>query len=126
MATLVPLFQEEQEARLSDSFSENLLEKLQEEQPEARIISFPSILLRVAAVIALVAGTYFLLPNFIGNDEQIVMDETYWENFATQDEQEAYEQTKAALQLLSSKLNSGASTAAEEISKVESISKVFK
>jgi hypothetical protein len=77
-------------------------------------------LLRVAAIGVVLAGALlFLRPP--RHEAQAIN----WERYETKDPGLAYEQTKEALRLLSSKLKKGSKKAVEEVSKAEKMNKYF-
>lgn len=122
-----PYFQfltQAKQTQLSPDFESKLLQELKNEPPKsARLRTFNTYLLRVAAVALLALAVFFLLP---GDDQpRRIAEEINWEALETQNEQEAFEQTKAALKLLSSKLNGTAKTATKGLKEVQAISKVF-
>lgn len=123
-----PLFvylQEEQATRLENpKFEEELLAQLEETivrpiQPiqqnrRRRIISLVS---RAAAIVLLVIGSVAVyqqtnIPNTSGSETAIQLEDL------SEEERQAYEQTKAALAYLSSKLNQGTKIATDNLVKV--------
>lgn len=89
----------------------------------AKIRQLPGMLLRIAAMLVLLVGLYFLMPK---QDTPLTAAEFDWSKAEPQTEEEAFEQTKAALELLASKLNGGAKTASDHLHQVEKLNDIFK
>ena len=123
-----PLFvylQEEQATQLENpKFEEELLVQLEETivrpiQPiqqnrRRRIISLVS---RAAAIVLLVIGSVAVYQQTYSSSEDISVTAIQLEDL-TEEERQAYEQTKAALAYLSSKLNKGTKIATDNLVKV--------
>lgn len=133
-----PFFQfleEEAEVEMSESFTDRLLEQLQAEETEAeasismvnsrrRIIPM---ITRMAAIAAALVVAMTLVPRLW--DSGMPADQTAevdWEEIATQDEELAFEEAKAALLLLSSKLNGGTGKAADQLKRVKKAAQILK
>ncbi|MCB0706379.1 MAG: hypothetical protein KDC34_13770 [Saprospiraceae bacterium] len=97
---------------LSADFEAKLLQKLQE-KPQARVVPMRQYLLRIAAAVVLGFGLWFMYPKAPTVSEPQAIDWTAYENGLT--EEEAMEETIAALRLLSQKLNSGKKKVKTEI-----------
>ena len=117
-----PLFQyfkEEQAIQLSDDFENRLataLEKLEAQPTEAKIKKMPFIsqLRRIAAAAVIIFGAFMAYQQI--NQPPAEEDLATNDKFAPYDamtEQEAYERTKAALMLISNKLNTSTQKAAK-------------
>jgi len=88
--SLFQYFEEEKSIQLSDDFENRLLEKIELQPSEAKIKRLP----------------------FIGQLRRIAAAAVFAE-YDAMDEQEAYERTKAALMLISNKLNTSTEKAAK-------------
>jgi hypothetical protein len=116
-----PLFRylEQEKAQLLDSdFDQKLTARLQKGATVVGMRPWQRQLLRVAAVGILLAGLFLLFQRKPASHTAI-----HWEKYETQDPELAYEQTKEALRLLSSKLKRGSKKAVDEMSKTEKMSK---
>jgi len=78
--------------------------------------------LSIAASIALIIGLWFYYPSEQKEDQVAEID---WSKYEPDDPEEALEYTIAAMQLLSSKLNSGAKRAAKELDRIADIEQVI-
>jgi hypothetical protein len=120
------LDEEKNQQTLRPDFEKELLaEFAKEDKPlrSAKIRQLPSMLLRIAAVVVLMVGLYFLVPQ---QDDQLTANEFDWSSVEMENEQEAFEQTKAALELLASKLNGSSKTATQHLQNVEKINNILK
>ena len=114
-----PLFQyfkEEQSIQISDDFESRLLEKLEAQPTEAKIKKMPflSQLRRIAAVAVIIFGAFMAYQqiNQPPIDEGVAINDKF-APYDAMTEQEAYERTKAALMLISNKLNTSTQKAAK-------------
>lgn len=119
---LFQYFEAEQESVLTEDFDNKLFEKL---ETGAKIVPMRSkrfVYLRAAAaaVVFMVAG-FFLFQNISNPGTSTTTAEINWEKYEPETPEEAYEETKKALQLLAMKLNKGTKKAAKEVSKMEKI-----
>ncbi len=134
-----PLFQflkTERQQTLNSDFDRRLLANLQAEGKTAKIRTlrnrrfaitpnrqFIRPLLRIAAAIVVLFGAFLLVKPRFAPEKQQAID---WSKYEIKDPELAYEQTKEALKLLSSKLKKGSEKAVEEVSKTEKVGKYFK
>lgn len=121
MKAFAPLFQafeNESVEKVSSDFDERLFEKMGEESKVVRINTWRKTLMRIAAVGAVLLASYFIMQQPPENTSEIA-----WEKYEITDEDLAFEETKKALMLLSSKLNRGKSKASKEVSKAEKVTK---
>ncbi len=132
-----PFFQfleEEAEVEMSDSFTERLLEQLQNESSEKAPISLVNnrrrivpMVARMAAIAAVLIVAMTLVPRLWDAGKPVDQTaEVDWEEIATQDEELAFEEAKAALLLLSSKLNGGTGKAADQLKRVKKAAQILK
>ena len=120
------LGEEKDQQTLRPEFETELLAELAKEDTpsrSAKVRQLPGMLLRIAALVVLMIGLYFLVPQ---QDDQLTAGEFDWESVELENEQEAFEQTKAALELLASKLNGSSKTATEHLQNVEKINNMLK
>jgi hypothetical protein len=122
--TLFRFFENEKQLELGNSFDDKLLQQLKKEDKSFKIRSLIPHTIRIAAAITLLVGAFFLYQTI--NKPQNNLTSIAWGNHEIKDPQLAFEQTKIALLLVSSKLNGGASKAAKEVEKIQKISKFFK
>lgn len=132
-----PFFQfleEEAEVEMSDSFTERLLEQLQDETAEEDPISMVNnprrrivpMIARMAAIAAVLIVAMTLVPRLWDAEKPVDQTaEVDWEEIATQDEELAFEEAKAALLLLSSKLNGGTGKAADQLKRVKKAAQIL-
>ena len=104
--------------QLSDSFEQDLFSKLDEKPASARIIHLRPMLLRIAAVVILALGIWFLVPKQGLNDP--ASDGIDWTAYELTEE-ESVEETLAALRRLSAALNSGKKKVTSEMGNVERV-----
>ena len=117
---LFNFFEAEQKASLGADFDQRLMAGI---EGQGRIVSMHSWkrrLLQVAAVGVILIGAFVFLKKPITHSSQTAIN---WEKYETTDTQLAYEQTKEALKLLSSKLKKGSQRAVDEVAKTEKVSK---
>ena len=123
-----PLFllqNEESMVGLDDSFDEKIDALLRKNNAKrGHVRSLQTRLLRVAAVGVLVLGMGFLIFQFMSNRSNSGMLAGKTE--VIQSEQEAYEQVKMALLLVSTKMNEGMSQTKSKLDLVDSATKIFK
>jgi len=120
------LFDEERERKLDAAFDTRLLQQLQQmEQPRARVIHMRVWLARVAAVLILAAGVWWLLPKFQPAQEEQVAQTIDWSKYEPETPEEAYQILKASLTKVSTELNSGAEKAAQNVMKVKKMNEVI-
>lgn len=111
---LFQYFEEEKAVQLSDNFESRLLEKIETQsttptKAKIRSINWGSRLRNIAAAAVLLLGSFMAY-------QQINLPPEKVDKFAEYDamtEQEAYERTKAALMLISNKLNTSTEKAAK-------------
>ena len=118
---LFQYFEAEQESVLTEDFDNKLFEKL---ETGAKIVPMRSkrfVLLRVAAAIVFLIASFFLFQNISEPEPSTKTAQIDWEQYEPETPEEAYEETKKALQLLAMKLNKGTKKAAKEVSKMEKI-----
>ena len=124
----------EADVEMSDSFTERLLEQHQEETEYEAPVSIATnrpriipMVTRMAAIAAVLIVAMTLVPRLW--DSGMPADQTAevdWEEIATQDEELAFEEAKAALLLLSSKLNGGTGKAADQLKRVKKAAQILK
>ena len=120
-----PLFQffhVEHEKHLTTDFDEKLIQNLQRTEREApRVRSLPYYLVRIAAVGLLLIAAYFVVENNFSEPvkDRVAMTEEM-------SPEEAYAQTKAALLLVSAKLNKGTDMANKGLKQVNKATGVIK
>lgn len=122
----------EAEVQLSENFSERLLAQLTEENQEYTLPTTApqqgrpiALWVRMSAIAALFILGLTLVPKLWDAASQTQSTaEIDWEAMATQDEEIAFEEAKAALLLLSSKLNGGTEKAAGQLKKVKKATKI--
>ena len=119
---LFKFFREEQENMVGEDFENKLLEKLRmEETPQVRRIDWFKNVRRIAAAAIILLGSFFIYKSVSTPDEV--------DRFAKYDaktEQEAYERTKAALALISNKINKGANQATKGLVEVREATNAVK
>ena len=118
-------FKVEQTARIENpKFDEELLAQLEETVVKPmRVVNYRRNriirLVASAAAIVLIAFSGYFVYQQMDNDEHRVAEKTLQLEDLTEEERLAYEQTKAALAYVSSKLNRGTNIAAESLIKVQ-------
>ena len=117
---LFQFFQIEQDKNLNGDFDQRLIEQLKSsEKPKAKVRKLPYYLMRVAAAALLLFSIYFVNQQWNqDNYDPVVVEEMTPE--------EVYEQTKAALLLVSAKLNKGTSVANDGMAKMNKATRVIK
>lgn len=124
-----PLFQffnAEQERRLDQDFETRLLEKLQTtESPRLRVVQMRAWVARVAAVLVLAAGIWWVYPKLQPQPVTPVAQTIDWSKYEPETPEEAYKILKTSLHKVSNELNSGAEKAANEVMKVRKMNEVF-
>lgn len=121
-----PLFQylnEEETSTLSEAFDQQLMEKLKMQPHRAKAINVRQWLSRAAAI-ALIIFAGFAIQHTLNNENDQQAD--IWEENETMTPEEAWIQTKAALELVSRKLNKGSKSAKKGMAKVKTVTKVIK
>ncbi len=117
-------FEDEKQRQLGSRFDDQLFQQLKKEDKPFKIGTiFPQVI-RIAAAIAMLIGAFFVYQAI--DKTKSSTKRVAWENYEIKDPQLAFEETKAALLLVSSKLNGGASKAAKEVGKIKKVSKIFK
>ena len=108
---LFKYFKEEKAIQLSDDFESRLLEKLETTPVEAKIKKLPFIsqLRKIAAAAVIIFGAFIAYQQVNTPPEK----EDLFAEYDAMTEQEAYERTKAALMLISNKLNTSTQKAAK-------------
>lgn len=121
-ALLFQTFDNEEGMKVSPNFEGRLFAELEEDTKVLRMRTWPTYLMRIAAVGAVLLAAFFALRPMQapGGSHEIA-----WEKYEITDEEIALEETKKALLLLSSKLNRGKSKTIEEVSKTEKVTKYF-
>lgn len=120
-----PLFQffhVEHEKHLTTDFDEKLIQNLQSvDQKAPRVRRLPYYLVRIAAIGLLLIAAYFVVENNFSEpkNDKVVMTEDM-------SPEEAYAQTKAALLLVSAKLNKGTDMANNGLRQVNKATGVIK
>ncbi len=103
-----------------EHFEQELLKKIRKEQkPRLRILRF----LPYAAAVALLIGLIYKLPTFAERQKTQTVQNVKWEQFEPQSEEEALQETMAALRLLAEKLNGGKKETVKEIQNIEKLAK---
>ncbi len=124
---LFQFFKQEQAVSLNEDFDKRLSSNLEvSDTPKARILSIRSYIARAAAIAAVFIGIlYFLNTNILSNESKGLTDI----ELTAQEKYEAklaYAEAKAALLLISKKLNKSTSKAEEGITRVRSATKIIK
>ena len=115
-------FDLESSIELDDDFERQLLAQL--ENPAAgRYRRLWPRLSRIAAVLLLTLGIWWLFPPRQAPQQQASID---WSKYEPQTPEEAYRITRNALLKTSGELNIGAATAAKEMEKVKDLGRFFK
>jgi len=122
--SLFRFFEEEKKRQLGSGFDDQLLQQLKKKDKPVKIRNLFPQAIRIAAAIAVLIGAFFIYQTI--NKPKTSAKRIVWENYEIKDPKLAFEETKAALRLLSSKLNGGANKAAEEVEKIKKVSKIFK
>ena len=120
-----PLFRHfdvEQQLKLADDFDERLLARL-DERPAARTRRLWPVLARVAAVLLLAFGLWWLAPSPTPAPAPTAID---WSQYEPDSPEEAYRVMRLALLKTSGELNDGAKTAAQEIDRLDEVGRFFK
>jgi len=116
---LFQFFQMEQDKNLNGDFDQRLIKQLESsEKPKATVRKLPYYLMRVAAAALLLLSIYFVNEQWDQKTNDVVVEEMTPE--------EAYEQTKAALLLVSAKLTKGTDVANDGMSKMNKATRVIK
>lgn len=116
-------FDAEQQLELADDFDERLLARL-DERPAARTRRLLLVLARVAAVLLLAFGLWWLSPSPTpAAPPPTAID---WSQYEPDSPEEAYRVMRLALLKTSGELNEGAKTAAEEIDRLDEVGRFFK
>lgn len=119
---LFQYFETKKTQQVSKDFDKKFFEKV--ENSGAKIVPmkrFQRRLMRVAAVAAVLLGTFILFqPTTPSGQGTVAID---WSAHEINDEQLAYEETVKALRLLSSKLNKGKNKTAKEVAKAEPVTR---
>ncbi len=107
--------------------SDDLERKIVAQLPTATIRRIPSTWMRwtigIAASIAMLVAGWWVADQWQTEEQVAVIN---WEQYEPDNPEEAYEYTKAALELLAKKLNGGAAQVAEELDKLNEVSSIFK
>ncbi|MEM1321054.1 MAG: hypothetical protein AAGG75_12445 [Bacteroidota bacterium] len=122
---LFAFFAAEQQLELDEDFERKLLTQLEEPAPpriapRLRLYQWGA---RAAALALLVVAAFYLFQQPIESADQQAVD---WSSHEAQTPEQAWEQTKAALMLVSRKLNKGAGEAAKGVAKMETATKIIK
>ncbi len=127
-APLFQLFGQQQEKeQLSADFDEKLLAELESEPPEAKIRTLASrrklgfYLSRIAAVVTLALGLWWFTESPLPSQEVAQLN-----NEEVEEARETYRQAKAALLLLSTKMNKGTATAARGLNELDKSTQIIK
>jgi len=115
---LFQFFKEEKEHSLSEGFEEKLLTEMQQPAKTVRLNSWRGTLLRVAVIVAVLIGAFLLLP--VQQHKQQAID---WSKYEVTDEQQAYQETMKALELLAEKLGKGAKTTTKSMAETSKVAK---
>lgn len=115
---LFQFFEEEKEHSLSEGFEEKLLAEMQQPAKTVRLNSWRGTLLRVAVIVAVLIGAFLLLP--VQQHKQQAID---WSKYEVTDEQQAYQETMKALELLAEKLGKGAKTTTKSMAETSKVAK---
>lgn len=123
---LFHFFNFEQTQELDQDFDAKVLEQIQlEAENKPTIRRLLPYVRRIAAAVVLALGIAFIAYQYT-MPEETQKQAIDWSKYEPQTAEEAFKITKAALLRTSSKLNTGASQAAQEFTKIEEISKFFK
>ena len=125
-ADFFQFLEQEKTPTLRADFESDLIHQLKNQDAPAKTAKIRQLsvtLLRIAAMLVLLVSLYFLMPK---QEAPLTADEFDWSSAEPDSEEEAFEQTKAALQLLASKLNGSAKTASSQLHKVEKLNDIFK
>ena len=123
-----PLFQylnTAEEPVLSDRFDQELISKLEGKSIAIRSPRIIHWIMRAAAVV-LIIGTAFYLQKQTPLATSDKKEAINWEEKETISPEEAWAQTKAALELVSRKLNKGSKEASKGMSKVGEATRIIK
>ena len=116
---LFQFFQIEKDKNLSGDFDQRLIQQLKSSQkPKANVRRLPYYLMRVAAAALLLFSIYFVNQQWTQDTYDPVAEEMTPE--------EVYAQTKAALLLVSAKLNKGTNVANDGMSKMNKATRIIK
>ena len=110
---------------LDDRFDQKLISKLEEKKIEVRSPRMIHWLMRAAAVLLLISTAFYLQKQtpIVGTDHKEAIN---WEEKETMSPEEAWAQTKAALELVSRKMKKGSKGVSKGMSKVGSATKIIK
>lgn len=123
---LFQLFDKERERKLDAAFDARLLAQLKSnETPRIRVVSMRTWMLRVAAVLVLAAGVWWLLPKMQPAAQEQVAETIDWSKYEPETPEEAYQVLKTSLTKVSTELNNGAEKAAQEVMKVKKMNEII-
>lgn len=127
LAKYQPIFQyweDQQKIELDATFDDKLLAILEaNDAPKAIIRPLNTWLLRIAAVVVLALGVWWLMPENTPPANSAGID---WSKYEPETPEEALKVLQTALAKTSTKLNKGASVAAGEVTKISKIGKYIK
>ena len=115
-------FEAERSLELGADFDERLLAQLEAEPVARRRRLWPR-LTRVAAILLLAFGVWWLYPTQAPPPQQASID---WSQYEPETPEEAYRIMRLALLKTSGELNQGAKTAAREMDKLQEVGRFFK
>ncbi len=116
---LLGYFNNVQNASLDNDFEEKLLKNIDGKTKIIQLRTVRNLLIQIAAMAIVLLAVWLFYQDPLQSKSQAID----WSKYETQDPELALEQTKAALMLLSSKLNKGAEKTKEGVAKAEPIGK---
>ncbi len=122
---LFQFFRQEQEQRLNERFETKLMEQLQQAPPRLRVRRLSVWIARAAAVALLAIGGWWMYQQVEVAKPEPVAQTIDWSKYEPETPEEAYQVLKASLHKVSSELNQGASTAADEMSKIRKMTEMI-
>lgn len=117
---LFQFFEEEKENGLSREFEENLMAVMAQPAKRVRMNNWRRQLLKIAAIAAVLIGAYLFYP--VQQKQQQAID---WSKYEITDEQQAYEETMKALELLADKLGKGAKITTKSVAESGKVARYF-
>jgi len=126
-----PLFQyfgQAESTGLSNDFDTKILQQIQQEEvvepKETKVRRLNSPMLRIAAGLALIIGSFFFIQNKIDPPDVGATEIVY--NDDPEDVEEAFIAFQAALQLASGKMNKGTKKASAGLNKIKEVTSIIK
>lgn len=120
---LFQLFEKEQEVALPADFDQKLMARLDSQPRIFNLHTWQRRLLRIAAIGAVLLAAYFAFHTTDTAPAPVAATAIDWSKYEITDEQQALEETKKALRLVSEKLNRGKHKTIKEVSKAEKLTK---